>query len=142
VAVQAIIFAYIGIMIPDLNSNWLKALKTFKIEGIVLFSVCFAIVVGTKLTIFVLFIVNKVSNCRKKLNEEEEDCSSTFNDDVKTCVSLDVTLESISHIRKLADFDIRNDLEISLDSIIVPKLFSNRKTCNMSCIGKTIVQKK
>lgn len=139
VAVHSSIFAFIGIFIPDFTKKWLNELSFYRIEEIVLFSVCLTILVGTKLTIIIFYILQSIQRCKKK-KEEQEEGKYNCNDDVKTCVSLDVTLESISHIKRMAEFDIKNDQEISLDSIIVPKQVKARDT--MSCIGKTAIQKK
>lgn len=107
-AVHSSIFAFIGIFIPDLTKNWFTELSFYRIEEIVLFSVCSAILVGTKLTIIIYYILQTIKRCKNK-KEDQDDGNYNCNDDVKTCVSLDVTLESISHIKRMAEFDIKND---------------------------------
>lgn len=129
VAVHSAIFAYLGISIPALTEaaahHAHKAPKFHFNEKYdkYLILTLILIIFGTKLLCFFQGIVRAVKNYRhkKQKKREQDECASKCSDDAKTCVSLNLTLESCSHVRPIVNVPLESELEMSLDSIVVNK---------------------
>lgn len=126
-AIHSAIFAYLGITLPiilgfnDPHSKHLNHVTKLKIGDTFMIITLVFVIFGTKAVCFFQGIIRIIKRYKWKKRTKEDECESKCSDDAKTCVSLNLTLESCSHIRQLANFPTPSELEISLDSIVVNK---------------------
>jgi len=107
IAIQSIVLAYIGGKIPDLNYHFWETFMTwYTTPEVVAFSVLLAVLMIMKMTYWGLWLSLRIKKCKRK-SKGDDDCISNCSEDAKTCVSLNLTLESISHVKKFIDFDMK-----------------------------------
>lgn len=127
VAIHSAIFAYLGITLPIIlglnhpTSKHLNNVTKLRTGDTFMIITLLFVIFGTKAVCFFQGIIRIIKRYKWKKRTIEEECESKCSDDAKTCVSLNLTLESCSHIRQLANLPTPSELEISLDSIVINK---------------------
>merc|ERR550514_403777 len=107
-----------------------------KTEFCVLLIISCTILAANKLVYYTYVIIRQTIRLRRflKTGEDCDDCSNCA-EDSKTVVDLDISLDYVSNNKRIPDFEKNHNLEISLDSIVVPNLNLKNKDA-MSCIVK------
>jgi len=123
IPLQAAILLMIGHYVPDFRYDFVNAFFEMKIEIRILLITCCAILTINKLTYYIYIIVRQTIRLYRflKTGEDCDDCSNCA-EDSNTVVDLNMSLDYVSNCKRIPDFEKNDNLEISLDSIVVPKM--------------------
>lgn len=135
IPLQAAILLLIGHYVPDFRYDFVNEFFKMKIEIRILLIACCAILTINKLLYYIYVFVRQTIRLYRflKTGEDCDDCSNCA-EDSNTVDDLDMSLDYVSNTKRIPEFEKNNNLEISLDSIVVQKL--KKKTDAMSCINK------
>ena len=135
IPLQAAILLLIGHYIPDFRYDFVNEFFDMKVEIRILLIASCAILTINKLSYYIYIFVRQTIRLYRflKTGQDCDDCSNCA-EDSNTVVDLDMSLDYVSNCKRVPDFEKNDNLEISLDSIVVQKL--NKKTDAMSCINK------
>jgi len=124
----------VGHFFPDFRYDFLTGILKMDTTLRVLLIICFTILFINKSVYYTYVIVRQTIRLRRflKTGEDCDDCSNCA-EDSKTVVDLDLSLDYVSNNKRISDFEKNQNLEISLDSIVVPNL-NFKKNDAMSCI--------